>query len=359
MKRTFTIASFVLVLFASTISPSIARNSPSASSKFDSIVSMLEAGLSEEVITAWLDGETEPLPRPSADQLIALNTAGASDALLKRLLAKSPPPSDEDTVSATSDTATESPAPADRSSSEPEMEIEASAKLPSITAPRNAPSVEKAMDSTEPPSEVMVNFTLSYTPWYLNQQSFDPVEDYWDFFVYLDGIPLSYVPPASITGVSSNLEFSQLVPAGRHIVRVTLERHKRSGGDSWSHRAMVAEQAFPIDVAVDGPEASLTVRFRETWAGIGGDGPLQFTFQQGDEITELDGVGGDPETWPLICEEIEANLRPRESPGRQVERDLATCLAWDTLWEGVWSPPRSEVREALAMFEYRPVPKGS
>ena len=373
MIRTFSFASLVLFLCITSAAAPVAAVEDSKESAIEAVTSMVEAGLSEDVIIAWLDTSTEPIPRPSADQLIALKKAGATEALLKRLLTDSkttaefrppmdPPSGVEEQESAAGASELGPRAPSETSdvaAAEPPMEIDASAKLPSVTAPlaETAPSAPPSPSQAD--REVMVNFTFSYAPWYLNQQSNDPVDDYWDFFVYLDGIPLSYVPPGSVAGITSNLEFSQLLSPGKHIVRVTLERHQRSKGDNWTHRAMVAEEAFPIEVAADGPEGFLTVRFKETWAGVGRGGPLEFTFQQGDTVTELDGVGGNPESWPLICEEVEANLGPGQSPGRDVQRELDSCLSWDGLWEGVWAPPRDEVREALAMFEFRPVPKGS
>ena len=315
----------------------------------NAVLSMLEAGLTEDVILAWLEAGQEPIPRPSADQLIALQKAGASEVLLKRLLI-SPEvaqlPSRSNQGSKTPD-----PLPVDSVADE----FEASAKLPSRTAPIT-------MAQSEPSKlnrEVMVNFTFSYSPWYLNDDAYDLVNDTWDFFVYMDGVPLSYVPAAAVTGMPSNLEFSQLVAPGRHIVRVTLEQHKKGKGKRWKHAARVAEEAFELEIDPNGPQASVTVRFKEKWGGIGSGGPLEFSFRQADQTTELESVGGNPESWPLICEEVEANLEAGEGTDLGAKRFLEGCVDWDALWRGAPAPPRSEVREALAMFEYRPVPKGS
>jgi hypothetical protein len=309
-----------LVVFPG-ISPAAVSDKHSES-VVDSVRNMLEAGISEDVILAWLDSNDDPIPHPSADHLIALQKAGASETLLKRLLIA------------------------------PELPTEAATD--STVTP--IPDTPKPQDSER---EVMVNFTFSYSPWYLNDDEYDIANDSWDFFVYMDGIPLSYVPAAAVAGMTSNLEFSQLVPAGRHIIRATLEQHNRGTGKQWTHAAKVAEEAFVIDISPEGPQASISVRFKEHWGGIDRGGPVEFSFQQGNQVSELEGVGGNPDSWPPVCEEVEANSNLSKTPGSRLERDLRRCVSWGGLWNGTSAPPRSEVREALAMFEYRPVPKGS
>lgn len=62
---------------------------------------------------------------------------------------------------------------------------------------------------------------------------------------------------------------------------------------------------------------------------------------------------------PDVVEAIEANLQSRPSSERQGSGNRESCISWDAVWNGTSAPPRGEVREALAMFKYRPVPKGS
>jgi hypothetical protein len=350
MDRISAALGFVLILnVVLVIGPAAAADKPSESI-VDSVHAMLEAGIGEEVVLAWLDSGVDPIPHPSAAQIIALQKAGASEALLKRLLVTSKP-------AATSSTNSTLTPPPDSPASPPasHLELEASAKLPVKTVPRIA-SGDESRDSGR---EVMVNFTFSYSPWYLNDEEYDIANDSWDFFVYMDGIPVSYVPAAAVTGMTSNLEFSQLVTAGRHIVRATLEQHKRGKGKKWTHTAKIAEEAFIIDISPHGPQASISVRFKENWGGVGRGGPLDFSFQQADQISELETVGGNPESWPLICEEIESDSELNNRSSSEIRGDLEGCVSWKVLWDGTDAPPRSEVREALAMFEYRPVPKGS
>lgn len=355
MKQKLPCLGLVLLGLAVIFPAPVAGNTESGESIVKAVLSMLEAGLSEDVITAWLDSGSETLVRPSADQLIELQQAGASAELLKQLLERS-------AVTASPPTATETvvgseeahwPTKADKDSEA--KESAASSVRPEV---RIEPDPDSQLVAEEPDGPVQMSFTFSYSPWYLNEDEIDLNEESWDFFVYMDGIPVSYVPASVVSGMSSELEFTQMVEPGSHVVRVTLERHSRARGGGWNHTARVAEEEFSIEVAADGPEASLTVRFKENWGRLG-QGPLEFSFSQGNVVRELEGVGGEPEGWPLICEEIEANLDPGEPTPGEVERELESCVRWGDLWPGRWAPPRDEVRDALAMFDFRPVPKGS
>ena len=52
----------------------------------DEVVTMLEADMSEEVILAWLQGQGSTGGPLSADELVALKSAGASSDLLKAMI---------------------------------------------------------------------------------------------------------------------------------------------------------------------------------------------------------------------------------------------------------------------------------
>lgn len=68
--------------------------------------------------------------------------------------------------------------------------------------------------------------------------------------------------------------------------------------------------------------------------------------------------GGDPDDWKPVCEEIEANRKPGKKLPRSLRRELESCIAWHDLWPGVPGPmARATVREKLALFGYRPIPK--
>ena len=293
----------------------------------EQVLEMLEADLSEEIVLAWLEGVEPPTARPTAGELVALKKAGATDRLLAALLALSKGDPIE-------------PAPA----AEP---------APPAVVPGEAPAPVAA---GEPGLEgALVDFSLQYDP-----PQFDHEVELWDLYVYLNGEPLAYVPP-SVTFLGQGgqaLEFRRRLPSGRHVLRVTQERHVRRPGNRWQHSARVSAQEFVFEV-VGGTPAELELTFSEGPLATRSTGPLRFHFLQEERVTDLDGVGGDPETWPLLCEEIEANRAPDEAARGGARRDLEGCVRWASLWGGLNVPERQAVRRALEMFEFKPVPKGS
>ncbi len=287
----------------------------------DEVGSMLEAGMSEPIIVQWLDGAAERPPRPSAAELIALKDAGASDELLAKILELA-------AVGAHGMRPGEVPEP------EP---------VPQAAPP--APSPPAVADGEAP-----VHFELSYRP------DFDEDEDEWGLYLYLDGEPLTYVPAGSLLS-SEPLRFRQFLAPGRHTLRVAQERHIQRGRDRWRHAARMAELELPMALAT-GERADVELKFSQLRLAFGGsEGPVSFRFVQGRTVEVIEKKGGDPEDWPLVCEEIEANAVPGKELKKSLRRQLDNCRRWADLWGDLEVPPRGEVREALALFRYRPIPK--
>ncbi len=308
-----------------------AQDAPSA---HDSILAMLEADLGEVVIRTWLDKAHQAPSIPTAEQLIALKQAGASDGLLTHLLEIGVPAAEPTHYRPSA--AAEAPAPSGHSSS--------NATLPSAPpAPRAEVAVAEATNG-----EPVVDFSFLYSP------TFDEGEAEWDLFVYLDGIPLTYVPASSsglLDGSSDRLTFSRRVAPGKHVIRLVQERHQRQGG-RWRHQARVAEEAFEFELGAS-RRARIEVEFRQrSLLAFGNRQPLTFSFVQGDLLTERKDVGGEPEDWPELCEELEADAANRKRPKAP---KLEGCVRWDSLWQGLEAPDRNEVRTALAELDFRPV----
>ncbi len=338
----------------------------------ESVRRMLDQDLSEAVILGWLDASTEHPRLPTADELVALRDAGASDALLTRLLsmAKTPP---------TAPPAASAPAPRDAASSRPHharsqpaqpraaqpSTSQPSPASPATTSPSTTPSAPAAGAAlsglaTEilPPGDASaegtpVQFNLSYRP------DFDEDEDEWGLYIYLDGKPLSYVPASSLIGRSREVKFERRLPPGRHVLWVLQERHVRRF-KSWYHAARVADGAFEFDLAA-GRGAVIEVAFKQAVFNLGGSAdPVSYRFVQGENVTVRERVGGDPDEWALLCEEVEANDSSAK-PSKRTRRLLEGCSRWASLWTGLGDgaevPSRDEVRESLALFKYRPIPK--
>lgn len=288
------------------------------------IVRMLEAELSEEIIREWLDGQSVPTEPLSADDLVALKSAGASDDLLRALIVSTR--GAPETVSPpTSAPATERPS------------------APPTPAPPGLSS-----SSPAPTSESLVTFKLSYLA------RFEEPDPEWDLFVYIDGIPLSYLTTASIEKRAAEIEFLRSVPAGEHVLRVTQERHFKRGGQ-WRHETRVATTAFPFELA-GGVPVRLELEFVERLMDY--QDPLAFKLTQGAAVTDSGRVGGEAEFWPFLCDDIEASIATGKKPSRRQGRKLEECVRWEGLWGSLVAPSRSEVLDAMADFEFRPRPKG-
>lgn len=286
---------------------------------------MFEASIAEDVVWQWLTAQPEPPEPPSAEQLIALKQAGASDGFLSRVLelAQAPP---------------QDPPPAPR----PVTPVADPAPEPTAAAPPPPPLPD---DGTIP-----IYFEMSYVP------RFEEGEDEWELYVYLDGKPLTFVPAGSILG-SNTLKFRDFLPPGRHVLRVAQERHERRGRDRWFHAARVPDVAFDFEVGA-GATADVELRFRQPRLPFGtAQGPLSFRFVQGRNVVAEDEVGAEPEDWRRVCEEIEANARDDRPLKKALRKQLEDCVRWSDLWSDAEAPGRDEVRQALEHFRYRPIPK--
>lgn len=314
----------VIVLLAMLLAPSLSVAAETPSGILDEVRTMLEAGMSEPIILKWLDGSDHRPRRPSAADLIGLKQAGASDELLARLL----------------ELAGEAPKPA------PD---EAPILTPTAPDPTVAPPAA-ASPRAAPRAEVPVYFELSYAP------DFSEDEDEWGLYVYLDGEPLSYVPAGSLLSAKP-VRFRQYLAPGKQTLRVAQERHVKRGRDRWFHAVRMAEIELPLQLEA-GPRADVELKFRQPQFAFGrSEGPVSFRLVQGKSVEVIEKTGGDPEEWPLVCEEIEANAAEGQELKKSLRKQLEDCVRWAELWPGLDVPSRDEVREALALFRYRPIPK--
>ena len=274
----------------------------------EEVVKMLEVGLAEEVVLEWLEGRTPPSKPLSADDLVALKEAGASTDFLKVLI-----------------------------------EWTRGSRAIEPVAPAPTSGVMGSVSGGLP-----VTFKLSYLA------RFEAPDPTWDLYVYLDGQPLAYLTTASIENRAETRELVRSLPSGRHVLRVAQERHNKWRG-RWEHESRGAVEAFPFDLVAGSP-ARVELEFTQSIMGL--KDPLIFKLIQGSEVLDSGRVGGEPELWPLLCEDIEASVPEGKQPGREKRRRLEQCVRWDQLW-GSDLPSRQEVLDAMAGFDFRPIPKGS
>ncbi len=321
----------------------------------DEVRTMLEAGMSEPIIVRWLDGNDRRPRHPSAADLIALKEAGASDELLTRVLelaGEAPdamPESAEPPAAARPEPPPAADAPRAATTAAP-----ATAPPPVTATPPAAPPARTALPAAAPTAntagEVPVYFELSYLP------DFDEDEDEWRLYLYVDGEPLTYVPAGSLLS-SKPLRFRQFLAPGSHTLRVAQERHVKRGRDRWFHAARMASLELPLALAA-GERADVELKFRQPRLAFGSsEGPLSYRLVQGETVAVIEKQGGDPEDWAVVCEELEANAEDSRELKKSLRRQLDDCTPWAALWTGREVPSRDEVREALALFRYRPISK--
>ncbi|MEM8962022.1 MAG: hypothetical protein AAGD38_11110 [Acidobacteriota bacterium] len=309
----------------------------------DGVIAMLGAEVPESVIQNWLD-TTRTLPRrPTPQDVIALKEAGASEALMQQVIelsSKAMPP-----VAVAPPQAAPQAAPTG---------IETVVVPPPGTTPPTTTTTPSTPGDPED-TEVLVRFELEYVPFIDDEQDEEP----WPMFVYVDGKPLSVVTPGAHVALGSGgsgLRFQRKLEVGHHIIHVTLERHQEEDG-RWTHETIVAGETFGFELE-PGITADVKLTFREPMFAVaqGFRGPIDFRFLQGDQVLSRSDVGGRPDQWRELCEDIEANIQGGEM-SRSQRNALLRCVRWDTLWAGVEAPPRSEVLEYLELFDFKPVPR--
>ena len=333
------VASAVLLVVG--LGPSLAAEEEG--SLTDQLVRMLEAELSEDVIVEWLESRPAVGGSLSADDLVALKRAGASDDLLKGLLARSNRTTRTLDASMPASTAPEATARHEAVPPAPSEGAEASESAPAT--------------ATSPPTvanDPLVTFRLSYLR-RSDETEVGAGEPEWDLYVYLDGLPVSYLSSAEFENRPRVIEFARALPPGEHTIRVLQERHRRKRGD-WRHESRVARNDFVFELA-PGEPARLEVEYHERLADY--SDPLTFKMTQGARVLDSGRLGGDAEFWPALCDDIEASVPAGKEPGRRQRRELESCLAWDALWGSREVPSRQEVLDAMAAFEFKPAPKGS
>ncbi len=284
------------------------------------VLRLLESGIGEAVVLRWLAEESRPPGRPSADELIALKRAGATDELIAALLDRAaqvdvPPKA--------------APAPA-------RVLPPAPAKYPAAAPPA---AVEPAAQGT-----VAVSLSALYVHW--------PGEgEPWNLVVYLDGVPFEPLPAALSERSAERRQARRDVAPGLHVLRWSQERHGDRAGERALHAARFDSESLPFTL-VAGANAEVAFEFRDP-TGIPfatARGPITVRVAQGGReiATRLDG-GGDPERWPDLCEEIEANLEGGK-PSLQERQLLKRCVRWGDLWSALPSGSVSDRATVRGLF---------
>ena len=319
------------------------------------VLRLLESGISEAVVLRWLSEESRPPGRPTADELIALKRAGATDDLIAALLDRAsrvdappavmpvPAPTSASKSASKSDAVPSqvTPAPVAAPAAAPTPAPEAPSGRPAALAPVAQPAATPPA-AIEPEAQGTVSLSLSalYVHW---PEEGEP----WDLVVYLDGEPFAPLPAALTERSAERRQARRDVAQGLHVLRWSQERHDERAGERGLHAARFDPESLPFTLAA-GTSAEVAFEFRDP-SGIPfttAAGPITVRVAQGGKeiAARLEG-GGDAARWPDLCEEIEANVEGGK-PSFQQRQLLKRCLRWADLWSAL---PAGSVSDRAAV----------
>ncbi|HLX06805.1 MAG TPA: hypothetical protein VKY89_02965 [Thermoanaerobaculia bacterium] len=294
------------------------------------VVQMLRGGVTEPVIVAWLDKTgNRPATVGSAD-LVALHQAGASDELLKKLvgLAGGAAPA-------------AAPSPQAAPVSPPPAPAPVPPPAPTVAPPAARP--EPAAAAAGPGAAVKVRFAVTYRPVEVVDAE-APVNQRWLLFLYVDGRFVGSAAPGPVLIPTGPRNFDLELAPGRHLLRVTQERHQRySSAQGYLTPSRVDPEAIPFEVKAG---AATLVRLHFGDKSLRHPGPVDVRVEQdGKEVAHVEPATANSESWPALCEDVPAALPAGGKPHGTAQHDLDRCVHWAALWPGIAAvPTRDEVR---------------
>lgn len=311
------------------------------------VVRLLEAGLSEPLVQRWLDDSGKIPALPTADDLIALKKAGASDKLIAALLDRASahaPAAPAAPEAVTKPASAPPPAPVSAPAAVNPMAAPmavppppAAPEIPAAPAPIAAPAAApEAADA----AAVLVDASILYI--HVPEEG-EP----WDLVVYLDGRPFAPVAAARSTSSAQTWTSQRPLAPGPHILRWAQERHRDRKGEIGLHAARFDPEPLYFAIA-PGTRGAIEFEFRDSSGFIvSRSGPVKVRVTADGRELASRVSSGDPALWPLLCEEIEANAGGKK-PGFNDRQALRHCVRWADLWkEAPDAPGRDAVRPAV------------
>ena len=338
------------------------------------ILQMLRGGVAEPVIVIWLDKSGKRPAAMSSHDVVALHQAGASDALLKRLVetsgagpegrqaapeAQKPEPgAHQPKPSPRQDAGTAAPA-----GGRPETPAgPAPAPTPAPAQPGGSPvplapgSAAAAAGATAPAAggasapeaaggTAKLRLAVTYRPVSLDEGQL--VAERWLLYAYVDGRFVASVKPGPVLMPLGARAFERELPAGRHLLRLTQERHPRyNSARGYLSSVRVDPSEFPFELR-PGTTTEIKIHFGDK--SFRHPGPVAVHVEQdGKEVAHSEPPAPNPEAWPALCEDIPAALPPGAKLPAPARRELAGCVHWAALWPGLDAvPSRDEVRAEI------------
>jgi hypothetical protein len=312
------------------------------------IVELKRAGASDALITKLLDLAVKRVVREAPAAAAPAPAAPAGSPSAAAPAAPAPGPA-APAVRAPASVAPSVPAAAVPAAPAPALPVPA-APAAAVTAPTSAPAGAAAAAGLSGRA-ANLHWRIAYHP------NFGPDDERWDLYVYLDGRYLAWVKSPVVSLLDPPIEFDRSLAPGHHVLRVVEERHLHNFGRSgWSHQARVAPAVLAFDLA---PAAAGRVELRCEPRQRGG--PLRLRVTQGDaEIARTEPATPEPDAWPLLCDEAAAGRSGGKRAAAAGRRESGSCLRWTDLWPGVQAAPsRDAVRAELERQDFHPVPARS
>ena len=313
------------------------------------VVRLLEAGLGEPLVQRWLDDSGKIPALPTADDMIALKKAGASDKLIAALLDRASPPAPPAAVAPAAVTRPAPgppPAPVSAPAAVAPMVAPtavppppAAPVIPAAPAPTTAPAAAPEAAAADA-AAVLVDTSILYI--HIAEEG-EP----WDLVVYLDGRPFAPVAAARSTSSAQTWTSQRPLAPGPHILRWAQERHRERKGEIGLHAARFDPEPLYFAIA-PGSRGAIEFEFRDSSGFIvSRSGPVKVRVTENGREIASHSSSGDPAMWPLLCEEIEANAGGKK-PGFNDRQALRHCVRWADLWKEVPDAPgRDAVRPAV------------
>jgi hypothetical protein len=218
-----------------------------------------------------------------------------------------------------------------------------------MPAPAAAPPAASAAGTPGATGLVKVDFLATYRP--VDVDEGELVTERWLLCIYVDGRFVASVKQGPVLLPLAPHAFERGLPPGKHLLRLTQERHLRyNSARGYKSPARVHPAEFPFELRAGGAgsTAQITIRFGDK--SFRHPGPAAVRVEQdGKELASLEPAAPNPEQWPALCEDVPAALPPGAKLPAAARHDEANCLHWADLWPGIPAvPPRDEVRAEIA-----------
>lgn len=310
------------------------------------VIRMLEVGIESDMIVRWIEtGDRRP-GVIAADDLIALNRAGASKELMGTLM-------DRLAVEAAPAGATAAGPPGD-------MEPDGAAVVarPAAARPSTPQTAVRAKPEVSPSGEncCLVEFAVEYRA-AEDREGEELPQPGRDLFLYIDGQYLARFESQGSIASRGPVRFKVKLPTGDHVLRFTRELHTPAKGTgspgTWAHETTVSPSIIPLAVA---PGSDWQLDLRWVQSEFSTAHPLTWSWiENGVKVAGAAKTGAFREQWPYLCEDAEISSDSGTMANWRVRDRLKSCVRWASLWPGSAQNTRAQLLEELGRVDFKPV----